>query len=341
VTGLPPGARVIGVGDGAFAEYVVLPAAGAMPVPSGWTEQQALGLVVNWPTALAALKPLGGVTAGQAVLIHAAAGATGQAAVTMAKHYGATVIATASPGKHETVLALGADHVLDSRGDDIAAEVLRLTIRSWLYKIATNVCLTALKPRPIRVLPSGLTGPYDGPDRPPSPVAPGEVLWLEPLPDAWIAPPAGDPAAVAVERESLRLALIASLQHLPAGVPPGRGRRAPSRRRRGTGRHHHRRLPRDQVPRCRASRGVRLPGRNRGHVHRVISMIVDRYLAQDEVTVHGNQRPARGREVPPPGRLKSGGDRGPGAGVPTATSGSDTVSGARCRPNHGSGPNRV
>ncbi|WP_308249709.1 RNA polymerase subunit sigma-70 [Sphaerisporangium fuscum] len=92
----------------------------------------------------------------------------------------------------------------------------RASIRSWLYKIATNVCLTALEPRPIRVLPSGLAGPYDGPDRPPSPLAPGEASWLEPLPDAWIAPPAGDPAAVVVERESLRLALIASLQHLPA-----------------------------------------------------------------------------------------------------------------------------
>jgi NADPH2:quinone reductase len=127
VTGPQPGACVIGVGDGAFAEYMALPAAAAMPVPPGWMEQQALGLVVNWPTALAALKPLGRVTAGQTVLIHAAAGATGQAAVTIAKHYGATVIATASPGKHETVLALGADHVLDSRGGDIAAEVLRLT----------------------------------------------------------------------------------------------------------------------------------------------------------------------------------------------------------------------
>ncbi len=127
VTRPQPGARVVGVGNGAFAEYMVLPAAAAMPVPPGWTEQQALGLVVNWPTALAALKPLGGVTAGQTVLVHAAAGATGQAAVTMAKHYGATVIATASPGKHETVLALGADHVLDSLSGDIAAEVLRLT----------------------------------------------------------------------------------------------------------------------------------------------------------------------------------------------------------------------
>ena len=129
VTGLVPGAHVIGasIAGGAFAEYMVLAAAAAVPVPAGWADEQALGLVVNWPTALAALRPLGGVVAGQTVLIHAAAGATGQAAVKMAKHYGATVIATAAPGKHETVRALGADHVLDSRGADIAAEVLRLT----------------------------------------------------------------------------------------------------------------------------------------------------------------------------------------------------------------------
>jgi NADPH2:quinone reductase len=129
VTGPELGARVVGVGigGGAFAEYMVLPAAAAVPVPAGWAEEQALGLVVNWPTALAALRPLGRVAAGQTVLIHAAAGGTGQAAVKMAKHYGATVIATASPGKHETVRALGADHVLDSRSAGLAAEVLRLT----------------------------------------------------------------------------------------------------------------------------------------------------------------------------------------------------------------------
>lgn len=92
----------------------------------------------------------------------------------------------------------------------------RASIRSWLYKIATNVCLTASEQRRIRVLPSGLAGPCAQPSRAPSPAAPGEVSWLEPLPDAWIAPPPGDPAAVVVARESLRLALIACLQHLPA-----------------------------------------------------------------------------------------------------------------------------
>lgn len=129
VTGLEPGTHVVGVTitGGAFAEYMVLPAAAAVPVPAGWADEQSLGLVVNWPTALAALKPLGGITAGQTVLIHAAAGGTGQAAVTMAKHYGATVIATASAGKHDVVWALGADHVLDSRHADLATEVLRLT----------------------------------------------------------------------------------------------------------------------------------------------------------------------------------------------------------------------
>lgn len=122
-----PGAQVVGVGSGAFAEYAVLPAAAVLPVPEGWSAPQALGLVVNWPTVLAALKPLGRLAAGETVLIQAAAGATGQVAVTMAKRYGATVIATASRSKHEVVRALGADHVLDSRSEDLAAEVLDLT----------------------------------------------------------------------------------------------------------------------------------------------------------------------------------------------------------------------
>lgn len=129
VTGLELGSHVvgIGIGGGAFAEYAVLPAAAALPVPQGWADVQALGLVLNWPTAIAALRPLGGISAGQTVLIHAAAGGTGQAAVTVAKHYGATVIAAAAVGKHDEVRALGADHLLDSRSSTIAADVRRLT----------------------------------------------------------------------------------------------------------------------------------------------------------------------------------------------------------------------
>jgi RNA polymerase sigma-70 factor (TIGR02960 family) len=91
----------------------------------------------------------------------------------------------------------------------------RASLRSWLYTIATNVCLTALEPRRIRLLPSGLGGPDDQADRPPTQVAPGEVDWLGPLPDRWAVPLAEDPAVEVVARESVRLALIASLQHLP------------------------------------------------------------------------------------------------------------------------------
>ncbi len=127
VLGLQLGTHVVGAGYGAFAEYMLLPAAEVAPVPAGWSDEQALGLILNWATALAALRPLGRLAAGETVLIHAAAGGVGQAAVRMAKHYGATVIATASSGKHETVRLLGADHVLDSKSHDLAAQVLRHT----------------------------------------------------------------------------------------------------------------------------------------------------------------------------------------------------------------------
>lgn len=91
----------------------------------------------------------------------------------------------------------------------------RASMRSWLYTIATNVCLTARTSHHTRVLPSGLGGPDNEAGSPPRYVAAGEVSWLEPLPDGWIAT-ADDPEAVVVARESLRLALVASLQHLPA-----------------------------------------------------------------------------------------------------------------------------
>lgn len=121
------GTHVIGTGPGAFAQYMTMPAAGLVPVPLGWSDAQALGLVLNWATALAALKPLGEVRTDDVVLVHAAAGGVGQAAVRLARHYGARVIATTSRAKHDTVEALGADEVLDSRRPDLAAEITRLT----------------------------------------------------------------------------------------------------------------------------------------------------------------------------------------------------------------------
>ena len=91
----------------------------------------------------------------------------------------------------------------------------RSSLRVWLYRIATNACLTALEQRGRRALPSGLGAPSDDPDGPPVEAGPG-VSWLGPIPDALVTGPPQDPAAIAVARESLRLGLIACLQYLPA-----------------------------------------------------------------------------------------------------------------------------
>ena len=91
----------------------------------------------------------------------------------------------------------------------------RSSLRVWLYRIATNACLTALEQRSRRALPSGLGAPSDDPAAPPV-VAGSAVSWLEPIPDALVTGPATDPAAIAVARESLRHGLIACLQYLPA-----------------------------------------------------------------------------------------------------------------------------
>ena len=87
----------------------------------------------------------------------------------------------------------------------------RASVRTWLYRIATNVCLTALTDRGRRPLPSGLVEPREA-------LAPfavdAEITWLQPLPDAMAT--TADPATTAVDRSSLRLAFVAAMQHLSA-----------------------------------------------------------------------------------------------------------------------------
>ena len=91
----------------------------------------------------------------------------------------------------------------------------RASLRTWLYKIATNACLRALENRGRRPLPSGLGAPGADPGGPLA-GGHGEVPWLEPIPDALVRADPADPASVVVSRASLRLALIAALQYLPA-----------------------------------------------------------------------------------------------------------------------------
>jgi RNA polymerase sigma-70 factor, ECF subfamily len=90
----------------------------------------------------------------------------------------------------------------------------RASLRTWLYRIATNACLTALEQRGRRELPAGVAGPAD-PEAPLAP-APPEVTWLQPIPDALLEGGSDDPATIVSLRGSVRLALVAALQHLPA-----------------------------------------------------------------------------------------------------------------------------
>lgn len=86
----------------------------------------------------------------------------------------------------------------------------RASVRTWLYRIATRTCLTAIEARGRRPLPSGIGAPSQQPEQPLG-RASDDVPWLQPLPDALV-----DPASLAVARGSLRLALVAALQELPA-----------------------------------------------------------------------------------------------------------------------------
>jgi RNA polymerase sigma-70 factor (ECF subfamily) len=90
----------------------------------------------------------------------------------------------------------------------------RSSLRTWLYRIATNACLTALAKPARRMLPSGLGAPEPDPEVYPEPADP-EIAWLDPVPDAMVTTGLADPAAIVAAREGLRLALIASLQYLP------------------------------------------------------------------------------------------------------------------------------
>jgi RNA polymerase sigma-70 factor, ECF subfamily len=92
----------------------------------------------------------------------------------------------------------------------------RSSVRAWLYRIATNACLDVLRSRPRRVLPPQVVAAAGDPAVPPSP--PADLPWLQPYPDRLlepIAPAEDEPGAVVVARETIELAFIAAIQHLP------------------------------------------------------------------------------------------------------------------------------
>ena len=113
-----PGARVVaGARLGGFAEYVCAPADAVRPIPDGMGDGEAAGFQAAYLTAYVGLVRRGGLRAGEHVLIHGAAGGVGLAAVDLALHLGASVIATAStPQKRAFLQAYGAHHVLAPSG---------------------------------------------------------------------------------------------------------------------------------------------------------------------------------------------------------------------------------
>ena len=123
VTEVGPGVTELAVGDtvlgilGLTGSEAVVDRRLVVRVPQGWSLVQAAGVPVVFLTAYYGLSVLAGLRAGQRVLVHAAAGGVGMAAVQLARHWGAEVFATASRGKWDTLRAMGLDdqHIADSR----------------------------------------------------------------------------------------------------------------------------------------------------------------------------------------------------------------------------------
>lgn len=122
------GDKVFGASQGGYATKVAAKEEALKPVPEGWNFVEAAGLFVTAPTSYGALVTRAGVKQGDYVLVHAAAGGVGLAAVQIAKAFGATVIATAGTA-HKLAIAksFGADYALDYSDPNWPTQVKKLT----------------------------------------------------------------------------------------------------------------------------------------------------------------------------------------------------------------------
>lgn len=127
--GLHIGQRVVAlVSGGGYAQYCVAPAGQCLPAPDGWSDVEAASLPETVFTVWSNVFELGHLQAGETLLIQGGSSGIGVTAIQLAKAAGATVIVTAgSDAKCAACLALGADHAINYRQQDFAAEVLRLT----------------------------------------------------------------------------------------------------------------------------------------------------------------------------------------------------------------------
>jgi NADPH:quinone reductase-like Zn-dependent oxidoreductase len=128
VTGLREGDRVVALTRfGGYAESLVVPATQAYHFPDRLSDAEAAAVPVTYLTASIALYRMAALTAGETVLVHNAGGGLGIAATQLARLRRATVIGTASAGKHDALRRFGVDHAIDYRHGDVEADVSRLT----------------------------------------------------------------------------------------------------------------------------------------------------------------------------------------------------------------------
>ncbi len=128
VEGFSPGDPVVAVVNGGFATFTTVNADMVAPLPTNLNLTQAAALPLAFMTAIYALNRMAKIKAGERVLIHAAAGGVGQAAVQIAMNAGAEIFGTAgSPAKRAYLKSLGVHHVLNSRSLDFAIEIMEIT----------------------------------------------------------------------------------------------------------------------------------------------------------------------------------------------------------------------
>ncbi|MGW0884894.1 SDR family NAD(P)-dependent oxidoreductase [Streptomyces sp. NPDC002671] len=156
VTGLKPGDRVVGLMPRAFATEAVTDQHWLVPMPDDWSFEQAASVPSAFLTAYFALHQVADLRAGQRVVIHAAAGGVGTAAVQLARQLGAEVFATASPAKHDALRQLGLDddHISSSRDADFADRVLAATDGAGV-DVVVNSLAGELIDASLRLLPKG------------------------------------------------------------------------------------------------------------------------------------------------------------------------------------------
>lgn len=122
------GDKVCGlIAGGGYAEYAVIPASQALPIPSNLSFEEAAGIPEVFLTAFQAINWIGQLQEGESILIHAGASGVGTAAIQIAKAIGAKVFVTASKGKHETCLQLGAKKAIDYKTENFQEKILAYT----------------------------------------------------------------------------------------------------------------------------------------------------------------------------------------------------------------------